>query len=300
MLPILLLHALYGATFTISKILVQYANPIFVIGTRMTIAGVLLLTLAKIFYTKKLICDRKTLFFLTQISIFGIYFPYVLRYCSLKYLTVTKVALMYNLTPFISYFFSYLFFSEKVTLKKMFGIIIGCASVIPLLIAKAPADEEAVKAFGFLSWPELMMLGSLTSFCYGWIVMKKLLSHQNAPTFAINGRTMLFAGILSLVTSFAIEPSHTIAQPLTFFSWLALIILCTNVICFHYYAVLLKKYSATLLSLGGLVAPVSACITSWLYFGEKISWDFFASGLLVGLGFFIFYQEELAHIKKAS
>ncbi len=67
----------------------------------------------------------------------------------------------------------------------------------------------------------------------------------------------------------------------------------TNVICFYLYSYLLKKYSATLISLGGLLAPLSAGFTSWLLLGEKITVDSLVSAILIVIGFLIFYLDEI-------
>lgn len=298
---IILLHILYGCTFTISKILVKYANPIFVIGIRMIIAGALLSAVSLIFLRKKTLhLDRLSILYLLQIAVFGIYFPYVLRYWALKFLPVTKTALMYNLSPFAAFFFSYLFFRERATLKKWLGLIIGFAGILPILMGKQTATETALHSFGFFSWPELAMLASVSCFSYGWVVTKKLVLHNNISPPQINGINMLIGGVLALFTSFALEPSQHIQHPNQFFMWLALIILITNLICFNLYAALLRTYSATLLSLGGLLAPVSAAITSWLYFGEKLTWEAYLSGGCVIIGFIVFYSEELRLEKQIS
>ncbi len=128
MFTILFMHALYGCTFTISKLLVNSAPPIFVIGIRMILAGIILgLWVA---YNKGTFkpepFDKKAWWYLSQIAIFGIYFPYVLRYCAIQNLPVIKTALLYNIAPFGSFFFSHLFFHTKVTLKKWVGLVIGC------------------------------------------------------------------------------------------------------------------------------------------------------------------------------
>ncbi len=292
MLSMFFLHILYGTTFTISKILVQYSSPIFIIGIRMVLAGLLLIGIAHFIGKVKIRYDRKTVSYLAQAAVFGIFIPYILRYWSLQYLPVTKTALIYNLGPFVTCIIAYFVFNETLTKKKALGLMLGFSSIIPLFITQTP-QEATVEAIGRISWPELAMLCSVTCFSYGWIVVKKLLQHQPISSFALNGRTMLMGGILALGTSLIAEPNHTIAHPWEFASWLALIILITNVICFYLYSKLLTRHSATLLSLGSLLTPVSASITSALYLKEKISADFYISGFLIMTGFFIFYSDEL-------
>jgi drug/metabolite transporter (DMT)-like permease len=123
--------------------------------------------------------------------------------------------------------------------------------------------------------------------------MKKLQTHQTIFPFALNGRVMFVGGLLSLISSCASGEACTISSPQIFFSWLLLIILMTNVFCFTLYAYLLRTYSATLISLGSLVAPVSAAITGWLYFGETITTNMFAAAGLIITGFIVFYYDEI-------
>jgi len=289
---IILLHVLYGATFTISKILVQHANPIFVIGLRMIIAGTLLTGFAKIIKREKVTFDNTTIWYILQIAIFGIFFPYVLRYWALSYLPVTKTALMYNLSPFAAFFFSYLFFGERATFRKWIGLTVGVLGILPVLIVTDQSDK-LLPGVGFFSWPELAMIVSVICFSYGWVIMKKLMHHSPISPAYVNGINMLIGGVLASATSLVLEPSCHIDNPVSFGLWLALIILITNIICYNLYASLLRKYSATLLSLAGLLAPVSAALTSWLYFGETLNWAMYLSGGLVIFGFLLFYSEEL-------
>ena len=274
MLLIILLHALYGCTFTISKILIKLASPILVIGIRMTIAGILLSAFSALFIRQKehdgLFKDKVALWYIFQIAVFGTFLPYVLRYWALQFLPVTKTALIYNISPFVSFFFSYLFFNEKSSVRKWIGLAFGFCGVLPILITKSSAVEASIGGIGFLSYAEIAMLVAVTCFSYGWIVMKKLVLHCDMSPAQINGSNMFIAGILALMTSVWLEPVHTIVEPKQFAFWLGLIIIITNFFCYNLYAILLRKYSATLLSLAGLIAPVSAAITSWLYFGERI------------------------------
>lgn len=295
MLLIVLLHALYGCTFTISKILISFASPMLTIGIRMTLAGFLLSAYA-LFISKKqetLFTNSKTISYVLQIAIFGTFVPYVLRYWALQFLPVAKTALIYNIAPFISFFFSYFIFNEKATIRKWIGLCFGFAGVIPVLVIKSGAAEAGTTGLLCLSWPEIAMLIAVTSFSYGWIVMKKLVMSTSLSPVQINGANMLLAGIMALMTSWYFENTLAINQPAQFSCWLMLIIVITNFICANMYAMLLRHYSATLLSLAGLIAPISATITSWLYLGEAITIDIAITTILVIVGFAIFYSEEL-------
>lgn len=300
MILAVLLHVLYGCTFTISKILVMFAAPVFVIGIRMMLAGCLLLGYAHFFVKHREKLDKLSLWYISQIAVFGVYFPYVLRYWALKFLPVTKTALLYSISPFASFFFSYLFFREKATWKKWVGLFFGLSGALPILFTQS-SGEIGLHSFAILSWPEIAMLFSVCCFSYGWVVMKKLVLHNRTiPPARINGLNMLAGGVLAMITSLGFESSHAIHDPWSFLFWLGLIILMTNVICFNLYTVLLRSYSATLLALIGLLAPVSAALTSWWYFGEHITVDALLSGILVFAGCLMFYLEEVRLAKAAA
>lgn len=296
MILILLLHIIYGATFTISKILISYATPILVIGIRMTLAGFLLVGFAYLLNKNRIKYSFYTISNICALAFFGIFLPYALRYWSLKYLTVLKTSLIYNLSPFISFIFAYLFLNERISWKKIAGMTLGFLGVIPIIMAQSSA-EESIKSFLFVSWAEIAMLVSVSSFCLGWVILKKFISKESISSFALNGRTMIIGGILSLITSCLFEQNLTIKDPVNFSFWLILIILMTNVTCFYLYSYLLKKYSATLISLGGLLAPLSAGFTSWILLGEKITIDSLASGIFIVIGFLIFYLDEIKSLQ---
>jgi len=268
----------------------------FVIGIRMTLAGGLLGALALCFSKQRYNFDKLNQWYLAQISIFGICLPYLLRYWSLQYLPVIKTAIIYNTAPFGSFIFSYFLLKERSSWRKWLGLAIGFIAILPVLIA---GQNNSLPAMGFLSWPELAMIIAVLSFSYSWVIMKKLVQRTQASPFVINGIVMFFGGICSLLASLTLESNHTITEAKSFMLWLLLIMLITNVICYNLYTYLLKKHSATLLSLAGLVAPISAAFTSWLYFGESLTWDTAISGALVLLGFVVFYYEELKHASEA-
>ena len=291
MFLVLLMQLLYGCTFTISKILIGFSSPIFVIGIRMVIAGAILCVLA-LLLKKRYRFNRLEWGYIFQISFFGIFLPYTLRYWSQQYLPVIKTAIIYNVAPFGAFLFSRLLLKERSSLRKWMGLCVGFCAIVPILI-----DDRHVggNAFGFISWPELAMLGAVFSFSYSWVIMKKLVTRNRTSPIILNGISMLIGGVCALMSSFSLETNHTLSNPTQFFLWLALIIIITNMICYNLYAYLLTKHSATLLSLAGLMAPFSAGITSWLYFGEALTWKSAISATFVLVGFIIFYYEELRH-----
>lgn len=287
----LLLQSLYGLTFTISKILVGYASPLFIIGIRMPIAGLLLLSYYKFFKKGRFDFIRHNFLTIIIISFFNIFMPYVLRYWAMQYISSIKAALLFNLAPFFSYGIASCLGHEKITLKKAAGLLIGFSGFLPILISHSSAETNVI---GFLSMPEIAMIAAVCSATLSWILIKQLLVKESISTVGLNGTLMLIGGCLSLITSAVVEQSWTINQPLHFFAWLGLIIIITNIIYYNGYTKLLKKYSATLMMLSTLIAPLFAGISSAFLLNEKISGSSLVSGAIIFIGFYIFYTQEQA------
>ena len=189
MILIFVLYAFLGATFTIGKEALLYVPPIFFIGLRMVIAGLLLLGYVK-FYKKqsfKFKFKLSHLYWILAVAFFQFYLSFTLEFVSLKYLTSAKTCLLYNLSPIITALLSYFVFKEFMTMKKWAGLGIGFLGFFPLLLAQAPSDENILGTIGFISIPELLMFGAVVTSCISWIAMKKLTKEYKYCLFFING-----------------------------------------------------------------------------------------------------------------
>jgi len=284
-------NALYGTTLTASKILVSFAPPVFLIGIRMTIAGSLLLAYQFLVKKKSLCLNTSHWVYLIQIALFNIYLPYVLRYWSLQYLSVSKSALFFNLTPLVSYVISYILGLQKQSLTKWAGITIGMLGFLPMILSKESVSVSNCSTNDILSLPELAMFGAIVSLSYSWIVVQKAARMISSP-ITINGLSMLIGGILALITSFYTEKVLIKASPYELIGWLSFVIIVTNFICYNWQIKLLRKFSATVMALAGLAAPLVATITSIIFLGENLTWQFCLATAMLGLGIWIFYQTE--------
>jgi drug/metabolite transporter (DMT)-like permease len=108
----------------------------------------------------------------------------------------------------------------------------------------------------------------------------------------INGFSMFVGGCLAFATSLLFEGPQTMADPGSLISWLAIVIIISNIVCHNLYAHLLRKYSATFLSFAGFLGPLFSAFYSWVFLSEKITWHFFASASIVFIGLFLFYRHE--------
>lgn len=277
------------------KAVLSYSKPIFFVAVRMMAAGCLLLASYRYRYGKIPAIKRVDIMSFVHIILFHIYCAYILDLWALQYLTSFKSSFFFNLAPFITAFFSYYFFNERITIKKALGFIIGFSGFLPELFSHS-AQEGVAGGLLFLSWADVAMLVSVSSACYGWTVMRSMVRDDGYSPFLINGIGMLGGGILALITSYIVEdrwlvpPVNNIAA---FVMLTALIILVINIIFYNFYGYLLRCYTATFLSFAGFMCPLFVALFGVFFLGETVGWTFYFSSAVVFLGLYIFYQEDL-------
>ena len=294
MFYVLLLYALFASVFTIAKTGLEYTSPLFLVGTRMLFAGVILLAYQLFVKKQTLSLGGKAWGRLLLLAFFNIYLTNVFVFWGLRYLTSFKTCFIYSLSPFISAIFSYFLFSEGLSLKKWMGLLVGFLGFLPILLSQTSSEEQTGHLF-FFSWAELAVLTAAICSVYGWIVLRQLVNeHQMSPLMA-NGASMFVGGVLALGHSFMVEDWNPfpVTNYSVFWECTILLILISNLICYNLYGTLLKRYSATFMSFAGLTTPLFAALFGWLMLGEVVTWPFYISFVIVFLGLLLFDQVEL-------
>lgn len=293
MFLVILLYALFASVFTTSKTALEFSQPFFLVGSRMLVAGILLLGYQYIFKNKQFNIKTKDMGKLVLLSIFAIYLTNVFEFWGLKYLTSFKTCFIYSLSPFISAILSYFVLNEKMNPKKWLGFIVGMVGFLPILLSETSAEEQTGHLWVF-SWAELSVMLAVICSVYGWILLKQVVNSGYEPPMA-NGISMVIGGAFALAHSALVETWNPIpvSQYEPFIYCALLLILISNLICYNLYGHLLKKFSATFMSFAGLTTPLFTATFGWFFLGEVVNWPFYVSFCIVFSGLLIFYQEEL-------
>jgi drug/metabolite transporter (DMT)-like permease len=295
MILLLTLYALFASTFILGEKAVALVAPIFFVGARMTLAGLLLLGYVAFFKREKLSIKKEHAWWFAGIVIFHIYFSYVLEFISYQYLPGSYVALMYNTSPFITALFAFFFLKEMMTRKKWIGLVIGSVASIPMILSKTSA-AAVVGTSTAVGLAQISLFLSVVVTCIGWIFLKKITTTWGYSYVFVNGFGMLFGGLLSFATSYCIEPWPTVSILTGSSFWFLLLasVLIGNVIVYNLWGKLLHRYSATTLSLFNCTTPLFAAIIDWLWLGKTVGPLFLITVAFTSVGLYLFYQEELA------
>lgn len=249
-----------------------------------------------LFHRERFVLKKEHFWRIFRLAAFNIYLTNVFEFWGLKYLTSFKTCFIYSVSPFAAALFSYFMLAEKMTFKKWVGLTAGLIGMLPIMLYQTSSEEQTGGLF-FFSWAELSVLMAAICSVYGWILLRQLVKENDYPPILANGISMLLGGAMAIGHSLAVETWNPIpvTEFLPFFECVILLMIISNFICYNLYGVLLRKYSATFMSFAGFTTPMFSALFGWLFLAEPIAWPFFASSLIVFMGLFLFYQEELRY-----
>ena len=188
--------------------------------------------------------------------------------------------------------------NERITPRKILGILCGFSGVVVLLTSTTPL-EETFRVWSIFSFPELAVLASVTISRGGWIKTQSLVRSERYSPLEINGITMLFSGMIALVVAFctgSTSISSTVSPYETFVA-LAYSIIGGNIIGYTLYTKALKHNSATLVSLSGFLIPVFVTLGGYFFLGEIITWHAIIAGIALFAGIWLFNSSPNNQIK---
>ncbi|KKT24251.1 MAG: hypothetical protein UW09_C0001G0314 [candidate division TM6 bacterium GW2011_GWF2_43_87] len=295
MVLVFVLYALLASTFIFSVEAVRYSEPLFIIGFRMLIAGSLLLLWQFLVDRRALVVPKKDWGIFLKVSLFHIYFAFILDFWSLQYLSALKANVIYATSPFVTALLSYVILKERLSFAQIVGMLIGTLSIFPVCLI---ADTKVCEVWGGSSsvlLPELALLGAVLSSSYAWFIVKDLMA-RGYGLLVINGVAMLVGGALSMA-SWVLKGSIVgFVAPVTdwtwFLVWIFALIVSANIFFYNLYGWLIKSYSLTFIALAGFLSPSFGVLYEWLFMGGVITWHYGVSIGLVALGLYVFYGGE--------
>lgn len=291
---VFLLCALYGSVFSFGKLALEHTSPLFLTGTRMCLAGTILLLYQFMFNRKDFILRKEHFWPLIWIALTGVYLTNALEFWGLQYMEAGKACFLYSFTPIATAILSYFWFGEKLTYQKLLGLGLGILGFVPILVTHSSAETRA-GAWGLLSLAELAILGAAVATSIGWTLMRIMVKNHHYSSVMSNALTMLLGGVFSLIHSYFEDgwAPLPIEGFYPFLGWMLVLCLVSNLISYNLHAHLLKKFTATYLSFAGLTQPIFAAFFGWIFLQEIMSLYFWISALCVTGGLYIYYREEL-------
>jgi drug/metabolite transporter (DMT)-like permease len=268
---LILLGAVWGSAFMFIKISADDFGPILLVNLRLLLAGALFLPFL---LRKKYLAHFKSHFpGILILSIFSNAFPFTMfSYASLG-ATSNMLGILNGTTAFMTMVVAYFWLKESISLKQMFGIILGFLGILVLV---NPANGSAtLGASGFA------LVGAL-SYSFSGVYIQKY--QLNANKFVLIGWAMLFGGLLLTPLSFfnlpaQIPDNNAIAALM----WLGIV---STGIAYLGYIRLIEQIGAVRTSTVTYLLPVFSIIWGSIFLQEKITWIIFGGFIFVMIGMY--------------
>ena len=284
MIYLMLLYSL--STLPLTKALLIYMQPFFLVGLRMSCAGTLLLGYMRL--KGSLNVSKAQYGVYAKIIMFAVFVPYVLRYYGLHYGAALRADLLYNVGPLVTYFLAPCWTPEKIQWPRTCALLLGCIGMVLFLDTSLTAYCAAP-----LTWADGALIGSSISFCYGWAMIRTLVVDKAYAPALVNGVAMTGGGMLALLACVGIESApYTTVKGDYWVPLLLAVVLISNVVAHNLYAILLRSYSLTLLQMGYWVSPVMVAVVQGLYMHGRVPVSSVLSCLCLLVGFLWMYRLE--------
>jgi len=278
-----------GLAVPLSKGILSYTQPFFLSSARLLLAGIYIAWRNR--RGLMLIRSRSTgIYSLYARSIFfGFFIKYICKYWSLRYITASKMAFLFNSTPFIVAFLSYMICNERLTIRQWCGVAIGFIGTMPLICESGMILDTW---FCMPSLPEVVLLIAISAHCYGVILTQQLLRETQEPLYMVHLVQVICGGILCLLCSLWYEGYMPITSVIPVSIGLCALIVLRSICCQQWQLRIIQRYSVTFIALLDYSSPFFSALYGVLFLAEQITWHYGVSALLVFISVRLFYQDE--------
>ncbi len=262
----------WGGTFIATRIAAQTFGPFTGAGIRYLFALVLLLPLAFRQNRQLFRIQSAQLPVLMLLGFSGIFAYNYFFFKGLKTIPASRGALLAALNPTIVMILSSLVYKEKITLRKLIGIMISLTGVV-IVISRGKVNE----LLSSLETGDLFMLGCPVTWAVYTLAARPALK-QTTPLQATAWASL--SGLVMLMLFATTEP-FPVDIPAKVWAALLYLGVIGTVVAFVWYYDGIKKIGPTRTSIFNNLVPVFAVIFSVIILREKVSWYTWIGGAMV-------------------
>ncbi len=269
-LELLLLAAIWGASFIFMRIGSPEFGPILFMALRTLTASVFLLPL--VFITKKQAAFKGYKAKIFVVGIFNTAIPFVLFGYATLTLSGGLTSVLNATTPMFGAIVAYIWFRDKLTVIASFGLLIGFVGVYLLVLDKVTLGQQNILL------PTLAAL--LASLCYGLSASytKRYLTGISSTVLASGSQVS--ATLVLLPISFFFIPTQWPSDA-AIMSVLLLGVLCTGVAYIIFFHLIANLGPSKAISVTYLI-PAFGLFWGSLFLDEVIT-----AGMIIGCGFIL-------------
>lgn len=287
--------ALFASAISVNKLILFSIPALAFVALRMFLGGALLVSYHLVRSPRFTRHQLKADFIvLNGIALFTTLIPSFLKAYGLKHMLSSKSAFIGSLDPFITVVYAWYLHGHVPTFRQMIGIFCAFGAVC-LMLFTSSASEYTAGEWLIFSLPECAALSAVVLSRYGWMKAQTMLKANRYNPSELNGLIMLISSMYAGVLSWLWWPTWIDSLPTSGSFWLAVAytVIIGNTIAYTLYGHLLKRASASFVSLTGLSVPLFVHLLGPLVVNEPLSPLFFVSMGLMITGATLFARDEV-------
>lgn len=256
----------WGTTYLFIRIALDTIPPLLLTGTRFTVAGLIMLLVAKL-RGETLPRDLRTIANLALIGFLMVGMGNLAVVWAEQWVPSGLAALFVATAPFwMAIIEAFRSAGERLDLRSGFGMLVGFLGVAMLV---TPGGAGGTWSVNFLLGALAIQIGGI---CWQLGSAHGKYNLRHVPLMASSALQMLFGGVIVTVAGFAIGEGPRFAlTPRTFFA-LAYLTIFGSIIAYSAYVFALAHMRTTHTALYAYVNPVVAVFLGWLILSEPLTW----------------------------
>lgn len=249
-------------------------------GIRFCVSGLIILAVARKAHRPFRVSNRSAWWYILLFSLLNTTLHYAFFYIGLSHSAGARASILNSMSVFLVVILACIFFkSDKMTIRKIIGCVLGFLGILALNIGRASSQEGT----------EFSLLGD------GFIVLNALCGASAALlTRGLSLRVDVFVGTglgLALGGALLVVPGLAMGGTLPHISLWGLCILsmliCISTVGFALYNKLISCNPVGKVAIYNSLIPVVGSVTSCLCLQETFYWNYVYAGGLAALGIYV-------------
>jgi len=265
-LELTLLGAIWGCSFLFMRVAVPSFGPYALVEVRLLLGALVLLPFL---WTARAQFPARRWRWLVPIGLINSAIPFVLFAWAAQRAPAAIGAICNAMTVLFAALIAFLFFGEKIGLRRAIALLVGFTGVVVLATAKVSG----------LSIGTAVIAGSLAALLYGLGVNLVKRHMAGLPPAASAGATLGSAALVML----PMAVTHWPEAPIPVLSWacaIALGVVCTGLAFLMFYRLIARIGPARASTVTYLV-PMFGALFAWLFLGEPVTLAMLVAGALI-------------------
>jgi len=246
-------------------------------GIRFMISGIIILTVAFNTHRTFKLSKSRDWFYILLFSLLNTTFHYAFFYIGLSHSEGSRAAILNSMSVFTVVILACVFFkSDKMTLRKVIGCVIGFAGILALNLGG--------KQSGQFTWlGDGMIIANALCSAFAALMTRGL--GKRVDVFVGTGLSLGLGGAMLIVTSLLMDgnlPQITVSG-----CFILLLLISISTIGFTLYNKLLTCNPVGKVAIYNSLIPVVGAVTSCVCLHEQFYWKYVLAGGLATLGIYI-------------